>query len=193
MDIAWIWKSALLVIAGMVLLRIAGRKSISQMSVATTVIMISIGTTIVQPIANNELWKAIGSAAIFILSLIVIEYLQLKFNWFEKIMSGKSKIVIENGQIVQNNLRSIRMTVDQLEMRLRQVGITTLSDVKFATLEPHGQVGYELMPHAKPVTVGELERLLGLKSGASATAENNNLFQEVSQNRHSSPVDSNLQ
>ncbi|WP_419889560.1 hypothetical protein [Paenibacillus xylanexedens] len=43
----------------MILLRIAGRKSISQMSVATTVIMISIGTTIVQPIANHELGKAI--------------------------------------------------------------------------------------------------------------------------------------
>jgi hypothetical protein len=33
MDMAWIWKSAFLVIAGMLLLRIAGRKSISQMSV----------------------------------------------------------------------------------------------------------------------------------------------------------------
>ncbi|WP_186328358.1 hypothetical protein [Paenibacillus sp. 32O-W] len=54
MDLAWIWKSAILVIAGMVLLRIAGRKSISQMSVATTVIMISIGTTIVQPLANKS-------------------------------------------------------------------------------------------------------------------------------------------
>lgn len=55
----WIWKSVLLVLIGMILLRIAGRKSISQMSVATTVIMISIGTTIVQPIANHELGKAI--------------------------------------------------------------------------------------------------------------------------------------
>lgn len=54
MDWAWTWKSVVLVIAGMVLLRIAGRKSISQMSVATTVIMISIGTTIVQPIAKSN-------------------------------------------------------------------------------------------------------------------------------------------
>ncbi|BFH14314.1 hypothetical protein J6TS7_63200 [Paenibacillus dendritiformis] len=59
------------------------------MSVATTVIMISIGTTIVQPIANNQLWKAIGSAAIFIVTLLHIEYLQLKSDWFEKLMSGE--------------------------------------------------------------------------------------------------------
>lgn len=191
MDVAWIWKSAFLVVAGMVLLRIAGRKSISQMSVATTVIMISIGTTIVQPIANNQLWKAIGSAAIFIISLIIIEYLQLKFDWFEKLMSGRSKVVIENGQIMQKNLRGIRMTVDQLEMRLREKGVSNISDVKTATLEPNGQVGYELMRHAKPVTVGELERILGLKS--EAAMEQSILFQEVSQSHHPTPIDPNLQ
>lgn len=77
----WIWKSVLLVLVGMILLRIAGRKSISQMSVVTTVIMISIGTTIVQPIANHELGKAIGSASVFIATLLVVEQLQLKFNF----------------------------------------------------------------------------------------------------------------
>lgn len=191
MDIAWIWKSVLLVVAGMVLLRIAGRKSISQMSVATTVIMISIGTTIVQPIANDELGKAIGSAALFILTLIVIEYLQVKFNGFEKFISGKSKIVIENGQVHQKNLKSIRMTVDQLEMRLRQKGVSNISDVKTATLEPNGQVGYELMRHAKPVTIGELERILGIQSSPNAAPSI--LFQEVSQNSHPTPIDPTLQ
>ncbi len=180
-----------MVITGMVLLRIAGRKSISQMSVATTVIMISIGTTIVQPIANSQLGKAIGSAAIFILSLIFIEFLILKFNWFEKLMSGQSKVVIENGQIVKKNLRSFRMSVDQLEMRLRQKGIANISDVKTATVEPNGQVGYELMRHAKPVTIGELERILGMKPGIPM--EQSSLFREVSKNHHPSPIDPTLQ
>lgn len=191
MDIAWIWKSAIVILAGMVLLRISGRKSISQMTVATTVIMISIGTTIVQPIANNQIWIAMGSAAVFVGCLIIIEYLQIKFDWFEKIMAGSSIIVIQNGQIVQQGLRSIRMTVDQLETRLRQLGISNISDVKTATLEPNGQVGYELMQHAKPLTAGELVRILGLKSGM--TIEHNSLFQEVSQNNHSTPIDPNLQ
>ncbi|WP_245625122.1 DUF421 domain-containing protein [Paenibacillus stellifer] len=191
MDLAWIWKSAFLVIAGMILLRVSGRKSISQMSVATTVIMISIGTTIVQPIANNELWKAIGSAAIFIVSLLIIEYLQLKFDWLENLMSGRSKIIIENGQIIPKNLRSLRITVDMLEMRLRQNGISNLSDVKFATLEPNGQMGYELMRHAKPVTIGELERILDLKSGIAM--EQSSLFQESKTNHHATPIDPKLQ
>lgn len=197
MKLAWIWESAFIVIIGMVLLRIAGRKSISQSSVATTVIMISIGTTMVQPIANHHLWIALGSAAIFIIVLIFIEYLHIKFNWFETLMSGRSKIVIENGQIHRNNLRTMRMTVDQLEMRLRQNGVSNLSDVKTATLEPNGQLGYELMRHAKPVTIGDLERLLGLKpdeaNEADEALEQSLLFQEVKTKHHPTPIDPKLQ
>ena len=188
MTLDWIWRSALVIICGMVLLRIAGRKSISQMTVATTVIMISIGTTIVQPIANDKIWIAIGSATIFILMLLIIEYLQVKFNWFEKIITGKSKVIIQNGQVLKENLSSMRITVDQIETRLRQLGISNLSDVQTATLEPNGQMGYELMQHAKPLTVGEFERILGMKAGF----EQNNLFQEVLTNHHSSPTESKL-
>ncbi|BFH14315.1 DUF421 domain-containing protein [Paenibacillus melissococcoides] len=95
--------------------------------------------------------------------------------------------MIENGEINQKNLHTIRMTVDQLEIRLRQEGIANISDVKIATLEPNGQLGYEFMRHAKPVTVGKLERLLGITSG-TPTGQGL-LFQEVSQNRHPNPID----
>lgn len=100
-------------------------------------------------------------------------------------------MVIQNGQIVQENLRSLRLTVDQLENMLRQKGISNISDVKTATLEPNGQIGYELMQHAKPITVGELERILGLKSGT--TMEQNTIFQEVIQNHNPTPIDPKLQ
>lgn len=64
MNLNWIWESAFIIIAGMVLLRISGRKSVSQLTIPTTVIMISIGTTIVQPLANDHIWIAVGSAAV---------------------------------------------------------------------------------------------------------------------------------
>ncbi|GIP39723.1 hypothetical protein J31TS4_30030 [Paenibacillus sp. J31TS4] len=192
MQWAWIWKSVLLLLAGMALLRIAGRKSISQMTVATTVIVISIGTTIVQPIANNHMSIAVGSAFVFILSLLVVEYLQVKFPWIERCVTGQSKVVIENGKPLDSNLRTMRMTVDQLESQLRLLGISNIQDVKTATLEPNGQLGYELMPHAKPVTMGDLERLLGLKQGELPSSSSSALFEEL-QSSHSKPIDPRLQ
>ena len=214
----WIWKSVLLVLVGMILLRIAGRKSISQMSVATTVIMISIGTTIVQPIANHELGKAIGSAAVFIVTLLVVEQLQMKSNLFERMMSGSSRVVVENGEVIIPNLKRMRYTIDQLEMHLRQAGIRSVNDLETATVEPNGQLGYVLKPEARPVTVKDLEQLLqsyGLtrsskelplfeqlseekqsKGSANRGSEDENsanIFEEVSSGKHSHQVDSRLE
>jgi uncharacterized membrane protein YcaP (DUF421 family) len=52
------------------------------------------------------------------------------------------------------------MSVDQLEARLRENGISSITDVKTASIEITGQLGYELMKHAKPVTIGDLEKTL---------------------------------
>lgn len=206
----WIWKSVLLVLVGMILLRIAGRKSISQMSVATTVIMISIGTTIVQPIANHELGKAIGSAAVFIATLLVVEQLQIKFNMFEHLMSGRSKVVVENGKVIIPNLKRMRYTMDQLEMHLRQEGIQSVTDLQTATVEPNGQLGYILKRHARPVTVGDLEEILRSYSltnlstanqqqedrnshPTKASTNSTNIFEEVSKGQHTHPINPKLQ
>ncbi len=171
--------------AGVLLLRIAGRKSISQMTLAQTVVMISIGTIIIQPIVETSVWKTLIASGIFIGSLILLEYLQLSFNFIEKFITGKSKIVIQNGQIEKENLRKLRFTADQLEMRLRTNGITKISDVKIATLEPNGQLGYELIDDAKPLTVGEFKKLMGLmllhspKQQVQQNEQSNNIFQEL--------------
>ncbi|WP_102261542.1 DUF421 domain-containing protein [Mesobacillus jeotgali] len=160
MDFTFIWQTAFLILSGILLLRIAGRKSISQMTLAQTVVMISLGTIIVQPIVQKSMWKAIAGAAIFVAAIVILEYLQLKFNFFEKFITGKSKIIIQNGQLNIKNLKKLRLTVDQMEMRLRNKGITKLEDVKYATIEPNGQLGYELKDEAKPLTVGEFKKIL---------------------------------
>lgn len=72
---SYIWESFVLILAGIFLLRIAGRKSISQMTLAQTVVMISIGTIIVQPIVEKSIIKAIVGAAIFVISVVILEYL----------------------------------------------------------------------------------------------------------------------
>ncbi|MEO2074233.1 MAG: YetF domain-containing protein [Bacillus sp. (in: firmicutes)] len=182
MELSFIWKAFILIIAGILLLRIAGRKSISQMTLAQTIVMISIGTIIVQPIVEKSVMKAIVGAAIFVVSIVILEYVEIKFNLFEKFITGKSKIVIENGVLNTKNLKKLRLTVDQLEMRMRNQGIAKIEDVKTATLEPNGLLGYELKDHAKPLTVGEFKKILDSyfqKQSTSLEKENENIFEEI--------------
>lgn len=195
----FIWQSAVLILAGILLLRIAGRKSIAQMTLSQTVVMISLGTIIVQPIVEKSMIKAIGAAAIFVIAIIVLEYLQLKSNAFEKFLTGKSKTVIQNGELNIKTLKKLRLTVDQLEMRLRNQGIAKIEDVKTATIEPNGQLGYELQENAKPLTIGDFKKLMKLyiptafenntsSPNLNKSDESSNIFEEINQNDKSNPT-----
>ncbi|WP_234400626.1 DUF421 domain-containing protein [Virgibacillus senegalensis] len=193
LDFQFVFKSVILVLSGILLLRISGRKSISQMTLAQTVVMISIGSVIIQPIVERSVIRTIIVAAIFVFTLITIEWLQLKFNVVEKFITGKSKILIQNGQLETKNFNKNRLTVDQLEMFLRQQGISKLSDLKTATIEPNGQLGYELTEDARPLTVGEFKKMIhpsmlnpavmdNTQQPKQTSQQRQNLFEEVTAN-----------
>jgi len=201
MDLDWIWKAIIIVLGGTLLLRIAGRKSISQMTLAQTVIMIGIGSLLIQPLAGKSIWTTLGVGTVLVITLFLMELAQVKSDWIEKLITGKSKIIIENGQINEKNLRKLRFTVDQLEMNLRQNNITRISDVEYATLEPNGQVGYTLKQEAQPVTMKEfqllqqdiqqIKNLLLLPTTPqqqSQMGNSQNLFTEVDRNSHNEDV-----
>nr|WP_206701213.1 DUF421 domain-containing protein [Cytobacillus firmus] len=141
------------------LLRIAGRKSISQMTLAQVVIMIGIGSLLIEPVSGESIWTTLAVGLILVLTLVIMEYAQMKSDKFEKFITGQSKIIIEDGKLNEQNLRKLRFTVDQLEMKLRQHNVAVISDVRWATLEPNGQVGYELKEEAQPVTKKEFLQL----------------------------------
>ncbi|MFC4023431.1 DUF421 domain-containing protein [Oceanobacillus longus] len=162
MDFDWVWKAILIVLAGTFLLRLAGRKSISQMTLAQTVIMIGIGSLLIQPLAGKSVWTTIGVGFILILTLIFMEYIQIKGNIFERILTGNAKVLIEKGILQEKNLKKLRLTVDQLEMNLRQQNISKISDVEWATLEPNGKIGFILKQEAQPVTKKEFQALTQL-------------------------------
>lgn len=183
----FIWKALLLVLGGMILLRFSGRKSIAQMTISQTVVMISIGSIIVSPIANDSPWKALGAAAIFISVLYMVEILNIKFNFIEKISVGQSVLLMENGEFIESNMKKLRVTVDQVEMHLRQQGINKFEDVKTITMETNGEIGYELQSHAKPVTMGDLEKLLPKlmqQQNSQSFSNTFNIFDEVSKKGH---------
>ncbi|MDX8044843.1 DUF421 domain-containing protein [Gracilibacillus sp. S3-1-1] len=202
MDFDWIWKSILIISVGTFLLRVAGRKSISQMTLAQTVLMIAIGSLLIQPVAGENIWVTFGVCMVLIITLIVIEYIQLKSDKAEMIISGKSNVLIKDGKIIEKNLKRYRLSVDLLEMLLRQKNVMQISDVEWATLEPNGQLGYALKPEAQPMTKADLQQVINqleqirtsinpvpVKTNYNNQPSSNkeNIFQEVADKKHQTP------
>ena len=190
------WSSILLACVGILFLRAAGRKSISQMTVPQLVILLAIGTILGTEVSGKGLMNTVIALGTFIGVLVAIEWLTLRWNPAETIIKGKSVLVIDEGNLVVPNLRKLRMSVDDLEKRLRIAGISKFKDVKSGTIEDNGELGYDLYPHAKPVTREDLENMLKsylLPVNKQSTSHPENIFTEVQSDSHQKKVPENLQ
>lgn len=57
-------------------------------------------------------------------------------------------------------VKKLRLSVDLLEMKLRQSNVNKMEDVQYATLEPNGQIGFELKENKKPATKDDINMML---------------------------------
>ncbi|MEY8348220.1 YetF domain-containing protein [Bacillus cereus] len=154
------FESITLIITGILVLKLTGSKSVSQMTRAEIIIIVSIGRIIVEPVLSRKVVPSILAACIFSGVLLIIHYLEMNSRGIEEFLNGNSIVIIENGKILNNNLRRAKMTEQQLLMCLREQGIHDIKTLQQATAEPNGRVGYQLTAGAQPVTCEMLEKIL---------------------------------
>ncbi|AIF49897.1 protein of unknown function DUF421 [Pelosinus sp. UFO1] len=161
LDFSLGWKTIVTIIYGTLILRIAGRKSLSQMTVAQTVVMLAVGTVLIEPLVGGvELIDTFTLVAISVATLIAIEYSEIKFPIVRKLFTGEPVVLIENGEVKRENLKRVRMTIQQLEMELRQASIAKIADIKWATIEANGQFGFLLRDELQAIGGCEYQELL---------------------------------
>ena len=67
-----------------------------------------------------------------------------------RFLCGKPVILIENGRLLQQNLKKTRVNTDELAEYLRIQGVTDLSQVQYAILETSGAISTFLYPKYEP-------------------------------------------
>jgi uncharacterized membrane protein YcaP (DUF421 family) len=191
MNLVFIWESLIILFVGFILLRITGKKTVAEMTGLEIITLSSMASMIGHAVAGQGLWKTIVILCVFVALLITVQFLSIKFDWIEKWFIGKATLVIKDGEMITANLKKLRLSVDQLETKLREKGISSFTDIKTATIEMSGQIGYEWKRHAKPVTIGELEKILAHLQGVQPPKhqkQNDNLFDEVVHHEHQSLI-----
>lgn len=160
MELHWIWQTILIFFVGTFILRVGGRKSISQMTISQTIVMIGLGSLLIQPVSGNGLFITFAASLLLTILMILTEYAALKIDILESFFTGKAVMVIENGQPNLKNLKKLRLSIDKLETRLRQAGISSLEDLQYASIEVSGQLGYDLKENKKPLTKDDFRLIM---------------------------------
>ncbi len=160
MQVPFLLRPIILFIMAVILIRLTGRRSIAQMTIAQTVLMISIGAIIVEPFSDKDIRKTAIAAIIFVVLLVIFEICSFYFKGFKRLAVGEPIVIIRKGELDEVQLKKLRLTREEVMSRLRQAGIPKLSYIEEGTLESNGEFGYRLTKEAEPLKVGELIYIL---------------------------------
>ncbi len=72
-----------------------------------------------------------------------------------KFLCGKPVILIENGRLLQENLRRTRVTLDELTGHLREKDVLDIRTVQYAILETDGNLSVFPFPKYRPASARE--------------------------------------
>ena len=86
---------------------------------------------------------------------LVLSWLILKSLALRRLLTGKPVILINNGKVLRENLRSTRVTMDELEGQLRQQQILDIRTVQYAILETDGHLSVFPYPQNRPAEAAE--------------------------------------
>jgi uncharacterized membrane protein YcaP (DUF421 family) len=140
----------------LVLIRIAGRKTVSQMTFFDFILGVSMGTITANIALGPNRSLAGLTLVVFVVLTILLDYLHIQSFPLRKLENSEPVIVIENGKIINQNLTKTRISMNELNMQLRKKNIFNISDVEYAVLETDGKVSVLPKSQKQPLTPADL-------------------------------------
>ena len=144
-----------LVLIGVV--RMMGKRQIGQMEPSEFVVTMLVANLAAIPMQDGGIPLYSGFVPIVTVLGVepVLSALSMKSVGLRKILCGKPVILIENGNILQKNLRKTRITLDELTGHLREKDVLDLQAVQYAILETNGNLSVFPYPKEKPASAKE--------------------------------------
>ena len=147
--------------------RIMGKRQIGEMEASEFVVTMLVANLAAIPMQDGGI--PLYSGLVPILTVLGVELvlssLSLRSIRLRRILCGKPVILIENGRVLQENLRATRVTMDELMGHLREKDVMDIQTVQYAILETNGNLSVfpypkEMPPSAKDLGLTPKERYL---------------------------------
>jgi uncharacterized membrane protein YcaP (DUF421 family) len=143
----------------LVLARFIGRKIIAQMTFFDFVVGVSIGSVSANLAIGQE--RSVLAISIILIGFAILavltDLMHIKSNLFRKMMDSKPEILIKNGELINERLRKTRITIDELNMQLREKNIFNIADVEFAVIEIDGKLSVLPKSQKQPLTPSDMK------------------------------------
>lgn len=126
------------------LTRLLGRRELNSLEPFDLILLVVTGDLVQQGITQND--NSITGALLAISTIGVLtvglSYASFRFKRLRPILNGEPIVLVEDGEVVEPNLRRQRLTREEIGAEARLEGISSIADVRWAILETNGRISF---------------------------------------------------
>jgi uncharacterized membrane protein YcaP (DUF421 family) len=126
------------------LTRIVGRRELSQLEPFDLIMLIMMGDLVQQGVTQSD-YSVTGiflAAGVLALMTVLVSYLSYRFKRLRPILDGEPLVIVQDGKVIDGNLKRERLTVEEVAQEARLQQIASLDEVEWAVLERTGQISF---------------------------------------------------
>ena len=123
-----------------IFLRITGRRTLSKMNAFDFVVTVALGSTLATILLSKEVTLAQGAAAFGLLVGLqfVVTWMSVRISWVKRVVTGEPALIMYRGAFLQDAMRRVRVTEDEVLAAVRSAGHLELDTVDAVVLETDG-------------------------------------------------------
>ena len=124
--------------------RVIGRRELSSLEPFDLILLIVLGDLIQQGVTQSDysFTGLVLAGGTFTLLTVAVSYLVFRFRRVRPLFEPEPLVLVENGEVIDRNLRRERLTPEELAAEARLQQIPSLADVRWAVLETSGKISF---------------------------------------------------
>jgi uncharacterized membrane protein YcaP (DUF421 family) len=128
----------------LLLTRIVGRRELNTLEPFDLILLVTIGDLVQQGVTQNDfsvtgMGLAVGTIAVL---TVAFSYLSWRFQILRPVLEGQPLILIEDGKVIEKNLRRNRLTQEEIAAEARNQQIDSFEKIRWAVLETSGKISF---------------------------------------------------
>jgi uncharacterized membrane protein YcaP (DUF421 family) len=137
-------RAAVIFVFVYVLCRMLGRRELSSLEPFDLILLVVIGDLVQQGVTQSDYSVTGALLAVTTIGLMTVlfSYANFKSKRLRPILAGEPIVLIEDGELIDANLRRQRLTAEEVEAEARLAQIPSLRRVRWGILETDGRISF---------------------------------------------------
>jgi uncharacterized membrane protein YcaP (DUF421 family) len=122
--------------------RVVGKRELSTLEPFDLILLVVIGDLVQQGVTQSDysITGAITVISTMALLTVVLSFVNFRFRRLRPLLEGEPVVLVEDGNVIERNMRRERITREELEAEGRLQQVAGIEDMRWAVLETAGQI-----------------------------------------------------